>query len=174
MPIPIRWSDPLQAAFGICKRATVLLAVALPLAGCSLFSEADSGVRGDAEAIAFYAAPPLTAQPAIPETARAAVLPVRKPSVTSLSSTRVMPELLGRGQPEIVAALGEPQTRDADRSAQRWRYASADCALELLFFFDIASERYRLAVISRDGRAVSPAQAGKCLPPVPAKPMILS
>ena len=172
MPIPIRWSVSRQAFFKSILYPAVILTVTTTLAGCSLLSEPDDAVSANERGVSSGAAP--DEEPVVAASARSAPLPMRKPSDAPSAAAHVMPDLMGHGQPDVLSALGEPQTRDISHPVQRWRYAGAHCALELLFFFDIASDRYRLAMIQRDGREVETAQASGCLAPAAAKPVTLS
>lgn len=71
--------------------------------------------------------------------------------------------LLGGAPSDVLAALGKPESSEQTRTAQRWRYAGAGCQVDLLFFFDVAGDRYRLAMISRNGNTVDAASAAVCL-----------
>jgi len=107
----------------------------------------------------------------------------RRPSGLAAATPEAKPEEAGPPQPpldylvgtapsNVLAALGTPNSSEQTRTAQRWRYAGPDCEIDLLFFFDVAGDRYRLAMISRDGQTIDAGSAASCLagPSIAMKP----
>lgn len=152
-----------------------VILLCLAVAGCSLFEGlgSDATVAADSGAISEFplsALPDLDVPDAVPQSTLTAAVPKPKPHVMLPAESRpVMPNLLGSSEAEVLTALGVPHNRDDRHPAHMWRYVVADCALNLLFFYDVTNDHYRLAMVMGDDGAVESAEAIACLLPPAAK-----
>jgi hypothetical protein len=53
-------------------------------------------------------------------------------------------ELVGSGEPDVVATLGEPNWFEDIPPARMWQYASANCVLQLYFFMELSTRNFRV------------------------------
>lgn len=113
--------------------------LALMLAACALFQPP---------------APPPPAPPAAPAVSeRLPPPPPRKPRPPA-SLARLTPpggegarvgleRLIGLDQPQVADMLGEPQSRAEAPPATIWRYAGANCEVDVYFYLDLQSQAMR-------------------------------
>ena len=171
MSIPYRRTAPVQVWRRCVIRSVFLGLICTLVAACGLLQEADTTpLAGPAAITADLAAPAM-------ESALTHARPLRKPQPLQMPVPRAAvnpatpgltgPDLVGNDEFVVLASLGEPAARTRQGSSQLWRYDRTQCALDLLFFFDLASDRYRLALIHRNGAAVDPAELSGCISTAP-------
>ncbi len=75
---------------------------------------------------------------------QAALPPVPVPPPRERQAGVVAPErLVGLGEADVRALIGEPASVREEAPALVWRYASAGCGLEVFFYMDLASQTFR-------------------------------
>lgn len=178
MSIPFRRTEPLHVLRRCVARGFGLGLICALVGACSLLQENDAkpsvqpaGVSAQAEIVPAMA----------PATSRAR--PMRKPqplttpqpngakaaaSLNPAGPDLVGHDLVGNDESSILASLGEPDARTRQGASQLWHYARTDCALDLLFFFDLASDRFRLALVRRGGAEIDPMELAACVNQAPA------
>jgi hypothetical protein len=134
-------------------RAAALVAAACGLwlsAACSMMQPEPMPV---AMAPPTVVAPPDEVQPTLPPRpahkpappALAALTPPKAeaepPPTAEVSS---FDKLQGLDQQQMMALLGEPAQRAEAPPAVLWRYANADCALDVYFYLDLQSREMRI------------------------------
>ncbi len=70
--------------------------------------------------------------------------PREKPTVLPSLPTFDPQTLIGLGQSEVIAALGQPNAREEIAPARVWRYAAVDCEVKLFFYLDLRDEQFHL------------------------------
>jgi hypothetical protein len=170
MSIPFRRTAPFHVLRRSVARGFGLALICAIVGACSVLPEGDAPPPVQPAGIAVQAD---VAPVAAPPTARAR--PMRKPAPlttpqlnAATAPDRLVPDLLGQDEAAILESLGEPGLRTRQGSIQLWHYARTDCALDLLFFFDLASDRFLLALVRRDGADVDPTELTDCISQVPA------
>jgi hypothetical protein len=83
--------------------------------------------------------------------------PTPGPTATALGGGRLPTgvTLTGLGRGDLEGVMGEPDLVREEGSAQYWRYAIADCQLDLFLFADQATQPPRVAYL-RAGVPVAP------------------
>jgi hypothetical protein len=166
-----RTTGPLRSLYRRLVPVAVTLSVCLTAAACSFFTDPDGTgasatlgpadanvVAGVADALSAMRVPAEPLVAAKPQPRRATVARPMPPPLVEVPQIA-----LGHGEFEVLARLGAPQAHSQSRSARLWRYVRSGCAVDLVFFFDLASDRYRLAMIKRDGVLAAPGDASRCL-----------
>lgn len=69
--------------------------------------------------------------------------PPAKPAVPGGTRALTPPALVGMSEDEIFQLLGQANTRREEPPATIWEYRSRDCALDLFFYMDMESKRFR-------------------------------
>lgn len=120
------------------RRFVVRVMMVAGLAGCGVFDDP-------------VAPPPRLPSPlqpaARPRPARppvALIRPAPRPAVPvveppAAAAPQVLPPLAGATAEQLEAWLGVPADRTSSGAGERWTYRSADCALDLFLFPDVAS-----------------------------------
>lgn len=93
------------------------------------------------------AALPVTASPAPPA-------PAPRPTVASLT---------GLGGDQVVALLGQPDTKSENPPARIWHYQAAGCSLDLFFYLDVANNRFQVLQVRSGETPESADAAEQCL-----------
>lgn len=164
MPMPSCKTGFVYAIWRRAVHGLLLAGVGCLFAACSLFDASpeyvqrfSDGVAGDSQRRTVNDARALMSEHGLAR-------PEPKPTpVSPPAEVPSLADLVGGAPSDIRAVLGEPGMRERTRTAQRWRYDGAGCAVDLLFFFDVASDRYRLAMMSSNGEPVDVDSAARCL-----------
>jgi hypothetical protein len=113
-------------------------------------------------------------EPAIPASGRAAPSPDREadwlqrlagipaPSRAVVSPPRAS-ELVGLDQPAATRLFGAATERSEEPPATVWRYKTASCELDLIFYLDLRSGRMRTLSYTFKGDVADPARRQDCL-----------
>lgn len=80
-------------------------------------------------------APPLEARPA--------TLPFVPPPPRPKPPEMTLPQLVGLSEEEVARLLGTADSLRAEPPATVWEYRSDTCALDLFFYMDMESQRFR-------------------------------
>jgi hypothetical protein len=148
------------------SRAGLLLGL-LFCTACGLFDDAATVRSAEPDASASVLWPTQVAEPPLPVVQAKPAAPPRieNRAVRAMtpSSNRPSGQLLGSERSEVLASLGKPDSRVEIGLAQRWQYAGRDCVVDLLFFYDTNSQRFRLALMRSEYRDVDAADAARCL-----------
>jgi hypothetical protein len=168
MTIAIRRAASRRSEYRTVVRRAGLLAVCMIVAACGVARDEIAGVpaSGIAGMPEISAGPIASNAGATSESASdlGGARPVpRAKGAVPFDADAVVPELRGTALRYLVPAFGMPDVEHGVRAAWLWRYDKADCTLELLFFYDVTSDRYRLAMIRRDDREIDTSDALRCL-----------
>lgn len=104
--------------------------------------------RPPAAAVAKAVPTPPRARPAQPPQGDARTLrpatahPPTEPTPTRAAS--LPGNLVGLDERAVVRLLGQPESVRSKPPATVWSYTAADCELEVFFYLDLASERFRV------------------------------
>jgi hypothetical protein len=172
MSIPYRRTAPVQIWRRCITRSVFLGLICALVAACGLLQEdhitplaqpaSIAAERGGEPAVASalaHARPRRKPQPL--------TMPAPQAAPTPPAPSLAGPDLVGNDEFVVLASLGEPAARIRQGSGQLWHYDRTQCALDLLFFFDLASDRYRLALVHRNGASVDPAELAGCIDSAP-------
>ena len=129
---------------GPCAPALLAWCLALTLGGCELFQPAAPPPPPQAVAPApVVALPRPPPRKPAPPGASLARLPAGETPVASEADSGSFDRLIGLDQPQVTELLGAPATRVDSPPATIWRYAGADCEVDVYFYLDLQSQRMR-------------------------------
>jgi hypothetical protein len=52
--------------------------------------------------------------------------------------------LIGLNEAQVIAAIGDPDTREEKAPAHIWRYSANECTVNLFFYLDLGDEEFHL------------------------------
>lgn len=135
--------------------SSLLLAAALALSACELI---DPPPPPPPEK------PPVPAQTAPAETpATPAPAPRLPPSPPPPRPQFDLQSLIGMGEQDVAAALGQPRQVRNDPPAMVWDYQANGCALSLFFYLDLKSQDFRTLAYNFDSGGATDSAKQLCV-----------
>lgn len=128
------WAGRGIASWGV---SSLWLGLALSLSACAIIEDWQSKPVPAPES---PPAPIVVAPPAPPAPAQAPRLPPGPPPPRPQFDLQ---SLIGLGEQDITAVLGEPRQVRNDPPAMVWDYQAAGCAMSLFFYLDLKSQDFR-------------------------------
>lgn len=117
------------------RKFVAVLCVVNMVAGCSLFrSEQPVQDVPEPKPAAEIEAP---AVKKVPEPPRFKPLPPPTPNFEPSG-------LVGLDEAQVLAQVGEPNSREEQIPARIWRYAANECIVSLYFYLDLGDEKFHL------------------------------